>query len=63
MRSRAAAPDLRRAVEYCVRHRRPAAILVDEAQHLKKIASGRRLLDQLDTIKCARLPDRCPCSS
>jgi DNA polymerase III delta prime subunit len=42
---------LRRAVEQCLRHRRLAAFFVDEAQHLKKMASGRRLLDQMDTIK------------
>lgn len=42
---------LRRALEQCLRHRRPAAFIVDEAQHLQKMASGRRLLDQMDTIK------------
>jgi hypothetical protein len=46
-----AAPELRHALEQALRHRRPAAFLIDEAQHLKKIASGRRLLDQLDTVK------------
>ena len=45
------APELRRALEQCLHHRRPAAFLVDEAQHLKKMASGRRLLDQMDTLK------------
>jgi hypothetical protein len=34
-----------------VRHRRPAAVIVDEAQHLARIASGRRLSDQLDVVK------------
>jgi hypothetical protein len=29
----------------------PAAVMIDEAQHLAKIGSGRRLLDQLDVIK------------
>jgi hypothetical protein len=48
---RAAAPELRHAVEQALRYRRPAAVLIDEAQHLKRIASGRRLLDQLDTLK------------
>jgi hypothetical protein len=43
--------DLRWALEQCLRHRRPKAFLVDEAQHLKKITSGRRLLDQMDNIK------------
>ena len=48
---RAAAPELRRALEQALRHRRPAAVIVDEAQHLTKLASGRRLLDQMDTLK------------
>ncbi len=39
------------AVEQALRYRRPRAVLVDEAQHLAKMASGRRLLDQLDVIK------------
>lgn len=45
------ASELRWALEQCLRHRRPAAFLVDEAQHFKKMASGRRLLDQMDTLK------------
>jgi hypothetical protein len=48
---RAAAPELRYAVEQALRHRRPAAVLIDEAQHLNRIASGRRLFYQLDTLK------------
>ncbi|MBI4496625.1 MAG: ATP-binding protein [Chloroflexi bacterium] len=47
----AATPELRLALEQCLRYRRPAAFIVDEAQHLKKMASGRRLLDQMDTLK------------
>ncbi len=46
-----AAAELRRALEQCLHHRRPIAFVVDEAQHLKKMASGRRLLDQMDTLK------------
>jgi energy-coupling factor transporter ATP-binding protein EcfA2 len=42
---------LRYALEQALRHRRPAAILIDEAQHLTKIASGRKLADQLDCLK------------
>jgi hypothetical protein len=38
-------------VEQVLRHRRPAAVFIDEAQHLGRIASGRRLSDQLDVIK------------
>lgn len=43
--------ELRWALEQALRYRRPAAFIVDEAQHFKKIASGRRLLDQMDTLK------------
>jgi len=47
----AAAPELRRALEQALLHRRPTAMIVDEAQHLTKMASGRRLLDQMDVLK------------
>ncbi len=43
--------DLRRVLEKCFQHRRPRAFFVDEAQHIKKMASGRRILDQMDTLK------------
>ena len=43
--------ELRWALEQTLRHRRPVAFIVDEAQHFKRIASGRRLLDQMDTLK------------
>lgn len=46
-----AAEQLRRTVEQSLHHRRPAAVIVDEAQHLKKVAGSRRLLDQMDTLK------------
>jgi hypothetical protein len=46
-----AAPELRRALEHCLRQRRPTAVLVDEAQHLRKTASARRLLDHMDLLK------------
>ena len=49
--SRAAGSEYRYAVEQVLSHRRPLAVLIDEAQHLAKIASGRKLLDQLDVIK------------
>lgn len=49
--SRAVGSEYRYAVEQAIRYRRPVAVMVDEAQHLGKIASGRRLLDQLDVIK------------
>lgn len=47
----AAAPELRQVAEQVLKHRRPSAILVDEAQHLAKMSSGRKLQDQLDSIK------------
>ena len=43
--------EYRYGVEQALRFRRPAAVMIDEAQHMAKIASGRRLLDQLDVIK------------
>jgi energy-coupling factor transporter ATP-binding protein EcfA2 len=48
---RAAGFELQFAVEQALRHRCPATVFVDEAQHLGRIASGRRLSDQLDVIK------------
>ena len=39
------------ALEQALRHRGPAAVFVDEAQHLARMSSGRRLADQLDVIK------------
>ena len=46
-----AALDLRRILEQCFHHRPPRAFIVDEAQHLKKMTSGRRFLDQMETLK------------
>jgi energy-coupling factor transporter ATP-binding protein EcfA2 len=51
MSSKLTVGKLRRALESCLRHRRPAAFIIDEAQHLQKIAGGRRLRDQMDAIK------------
>jgi DNA polymerase III delta prime subunit len=42
---------LRVAVEEALRHRRLSAVLMDEAQHLATISSGRKLFDQLNAIK------------
>mgnify|MGYP001159352168 CR=1 FL=1 len=42
---------LRVALESAIQQRRPRAFFVDEAQHLAKLSSGRKLLDQLDCIK------------
>ncbi len=49
--SKAPGAEYRYAVEQALRHRHPLAILIDEAQHLAKMTSGRKLLDQLDVIK------------
>jgi len=49
--SKASAAAYRYAVEQALRHRQPFAVLIDEAQHMAKVTSGRRLLDQLDVIK------------
>ena len=49
--SRWSGAEYQYAVEQALRYRKPAAVLIDEAQHLAKMGSGRRLLDQLDVIK------------
>lgn len=46
-----ASAKLRFAAEQALHHRRPLAVLVDDAQHLATISSGRKLLDQLNIIK------------
>jgi hypothetical protein len=51
LRHNATAEDLRYALELAFRHRQVEACLIDEAHHLTRIAWGRRLLDQIDTIK------------
>jgi hypothetical protein len=48
---RSGVAELRLVAEQALLHRRPAAILIDEAQHLAKMASGRKLQDQLDALK------------
>lgn len=49
--AKAAGSACRHAVEQALRFRNPFAVLIDKAQHLAKMSSGRRLLDQLDVIK------------
>src|SRR5207249_10727352 len=49
--SRTSGAELRYALEQALRFRRPAAVMIDEAQHLTKMASGRKLSDQLDSLK------------
>jgi hypothetical protein len=48
---RATARDLRLSVEQALRYRKPGAVIIDEAQHLTKISSGRRLQEQMDVLK------------
>ena len=48
---RSSGAEFQYSVEQAVRYRRPVAVLIDEAQHLMKVSSGRRLVDQLDVIK------------
>ena len=43
--------QLQQSIENALRYRRPAAVFIDEAQHLGRMASGRKLADQLDVIK------------
>jgi energy-coupling factor transporter ATP-binding protein EcfA2 len=45
------AANLRIALENALRHRKPDIFFIDEAQHLGKIASGRKLQDQMDSLK------------
>lgn len=46
-----ASAKLRFAAEQALHHRRPLAVMVDDAQHLATLSSGRKLLDQLNIIK------------
>ena len=41
----------RLAFEQALKHRKPHAILIDEAEHIAKAARGSKLLDQLDHVK------------
>src|SRR5712691_2715307 len=50
-RSRANVDELRLAFELALKYRQPRAVLLDEAQHLAKMARGSRLIDQLDHLK------------
>ncbi len=43
--------ELREAMETALLHRKPIAVIVDEAHHLAKASSGRHLQDQLDHVK------------
>ncbi len=41
----------RRALENALKHRRPSAVLIDEAQHIGSVGSGVKTLAQLNIIK------------
>ncbi len=43
--------EMRRFTEKCLRHRKTAVLIVDEAQHMLRAGSGRKLLDCLETLK------------
>lgn len=43
--------ELRYFLELTLRTRKPSACFIDEAQHLARMSSGRRIQDQLDAIK------------
>lgn len=45
------APHLRIAVENCLTHRNPKALLLDEAQSFTRIPSTKSVLDQTDNLK------------
>ena len=49
--SRTSGFELQYPAEQALRFRRPRAVFVDEAQNLSRVASGRRLSDQLNVIK------------
>jgi GTPase SAR1 family protein len=42
---------LREVVEQALKRRRPRSVLIDEAQHITILASGRKLNDQQNTVK------------
>jgi hypothetical protein len=43
---------VRLAWEHAVDYRRPAAILIDEAQHMGRAGRGSKLLEHLEHLKC-----------
>src|ERR1035438_4397985 len=49
--------DYHYAVEQALRYRRPKAVMIDEAQYLFALASGRSLEDQFNVLKA--LANRC----
>src|SRR5882724_3501473 len=49
--ARVSLDDLRMGLECSLRYRKPKALFIDDAQHLAKAPSARKLQDQLDAIK------------
>ena len=49
--AKAVGAEYRYAAERALHFRRPVAVMLDEAQHLAGVGSGRRLSDQLDVVK------------
>ena len=49
--SRIAAHVLHRALEKCLKYRRPDVFLIDEAHHLGIMSSGQKLKNQLECVK------------
>jgi energy-coupling factor transporter ATP-binding protein EcfA2 len=49
--AKAVGAEYRYAAEKALCFRRPVAVMLDEAQHLAGVGSGRRLSDQLDVVK------------
>jgi hypothetical protein len=49
--SNAVSPNLRMALENALKNRKPDVFFIDEAHHIGKVASGRKLQDQLDCLK------------
>lgn len=48
---RSSGSKFRTAAEGALRHRKPLALLIDDAQHFGVVSSGRNVLDQLNTLK------------
>ena len=49
--ARVAVAAYQTSVTTALKFRQPTVLITDEAQHIAKVASGRRLVDQLDVIK------------
>ena len=45
------APELRQSLENAIKYRKTKVILLDEAQHLLKVASAKSIRDQMDALK------------